>query len=435
MQNLIATTSFLLLCLFPITETQSSESQSWTIPAAGNSFQSQANSTGRLRNGGAFLNLTDADTLLSLYFHVDRPAKIEIDVEAKGGTDATHLVALIGGEERKLSVRGDAFASHSVGTLNVQQEGYVRVDLRKQETTSSNATVEIKGLVVRSNTEGLQVTCVATNEGNMFYWGRRGPSVHLSYQVPRDISVEYGYSEITVADGEDPIGSYFMANGFGEGYFGIQVNSATERRVLFSVWSPFQTDDPRKIPEDQRVRLLAKGPEVKTGEFGNEGSGGQSYLIYPWQAGRTYRFLTRVAPEENGSTVYTSWFGDKEKNEWRLIASFRRPKTNTYLRGFHSFLENFDPSTGDQMRRGQHGNIWVRDKEGMWHECLKARFSVDATGQGKHRLDFDGGSSDSIFYLRNCGFFNGTKRPGETFERQTFSPTPPEIDLQKLPLE
>jgi hypothetical protein len=158
-------------------------------------------------------------------------------------------------------------------------------------------------------------------------------------------------------------------------------------------------------------------------------------LIYPWQAGRTYRFLTRVAPEENGSTVYTSWFGDKEKNEWRLIASFRRPKTNTYLRGFHSFLENFDPSTGDQMRRGQHGNIWVRDKEGMWHECLKARFSVDATGQGKHRLDFDGGSSDSIFYLRNCGFFNGTKRPGETFERQTFSPTPPEIDLQKLPLE
>ncbi|MBU6240045.1 MAG: DUF5077 domain-containing protein, partial [Planctomycetes bacterium] len=127
MQNLIATTSFLLLCLFPITETQASESQSWTIPAAGNSFQSQANSTGRRRNGGAFLNLTDADTVLSLYFHVDRPAKIEIDVEAKGGTDATHLVAIIGAEERKLSVRGDAFASHSVGTLNVQQAGYVRV--------------------------------------------------------------------------------------------------------------------------------------------------------------------------------------------------------------------------------------------------------------------------------------------------------------------
>jgi hypothetical protein len=47
--------------------------------------------------------------------------------------------------------------------------------------------------------------------------------------------------EITVPVGQDPIGSYFMANGFGEGYFGFQVNSKTERRVLFSVWSPFRT--------------------------------------------------------------------------------------------------------------------------------------------------------------------------------------------------
>ena len=31
-----------------------------------------------------------------------------------------------------------------------------------------------------------------------------------------------------------------MANGFGEGYFGIQVNGPNERRVLFSVWSPFK---------------------------------------------------------------------------------------------------------------------------------------------------------------------------------------------------
>ncbi len=61
------------------------------------------------------------------------------------------------------------------------------------------------------------------------------------------------------------IGSYFMANGFGQGYFGIQVNSASERRILFSVWSPFSTNNPREIPDDQRITLLKKGEPVHAG--------------------------------------------------------------------------------------------------------------------------------------------------------------------------
>ena len=156
MKNLIVPAILAILVLLPPSESRASESQSWTIPAAGNSFQSLSSSTGRRRNGGSFLKLTDADAVLTVYFHVDRPAKIEIDVEAKGDADTTNLVAIIGGEERKLSVRGDAIASHNAGGLNVQEAGYIRVDLRKQETTSSNATVEIKGLVVRSNTKGFR---------------------------------------------------------------------------------------------------------------------------------------------------------------------------------------------------------------------------------------------------------------------------------------
>jgi hypothetical protein len=35
--------------------------------------------------------------------------------------------------------------------------------------------------------------------------------------------IEWFYSELTVPEGSDVIGSYFMANGFSEGYFGIQV--------------------------------------------------------------------------------------------------------------------------------------------------------------------------------------------------------------------
>ena len=71
--------------------------------------------------------------------------------------------------------------------------------------------------------------------------------------------------------GGDVIGSYFMADGFAHGYFGMQVNSEKERRILFSVWSPYNTQNPDEIPQDQRIELLKKGDGVHTGKFGNEG--------------------------------------------------------------------------------------------------------------------------------------------------------------------
>src|SRR5690606_4541361 len=120
------------------------------------------------------------------------------------------------------------------------------------------------------------------------------------------------YIEITVPEGEDVLGSYFMANGFAEGYFGIQVNSPSERRVLFSVWSPYETQDPNNIPDEYKIILLGKGEGVTTGEFGNEGSGGQSYKVFNWKAGTTYGFLLKGTPSVNNSTDYTAYFFDPE---------------------------------------------------------------------------------------------------------------------------
>src|SRR5690606_16539423 len=248
---------------------------------------------------------------------------------------------------------------------------------------------------------------VKNNEGNFFYWGRRGPSVHLGYQVPKELDVKYYYNEITVPEGEDIIGSYYMANGFTGGYFGIQVNSETERRVLFSVWSPFVTDNPNEIPEEEQIKMLKKGKDVYTGEFGNEGSGGQSYLRYNWKAGTTYKFLLKGEPIGNNHTVYTAWFFAPEEGEWQLIASFNRPKTNSWLTGFHSFLENFSPNQGIYERKVLFGNQWVITKEGQWIEVNRARFTADNTARSGFRIDYAGGKTQNgEFYLRNCGFFS-----------------------------
>ncbi len=223
-----------------------------------------------------------------------------------------------------------------------------------------------------------------------------------------------------------------MANGFGEGYFGIQVNSATERRILFSVWSPFSTDDPKSIPEDQRIAMLKKGEGVHAGEFGNEGSGGQSYLRFPWKAGNTYGFLLRGVPDGNNNTTYTAYFHDPEQGKWMLIASFKRPKTNKHLTRFHSFLENFNPDQGNLERRVLFGNQWIRDVKGNWISLKTAGFTYDNTAARGYRKDYAGGVDGNQFFLKNCGFFNQYTPYKSSFTRVGDNKAPV-IDFTNLP--
>ncbi|MDE6228690.1 MAG: DUF3472 domain-containing protein, partial [Muribaculaceae bacterium] len=263
------------------------------------------------------------------------------------------------------------------------------------------------------------------------YWGRRGPSVHMAYRLPEG-DTEWFYNEVTVPKEGETMHSYYMAAGFGEGYFGMQFNSPEERRVLFSVWSPFDTQDPREIPEDQQVKLLRRGQDVHIGEFGNEGSGGQSYLRYPWKAGNTYRFLMQVKPDGDGNTIYTAYFYAPEEKQWRLIASFMRPQTSTWYTHAHSFLENFNPEQGYLSRKVYFGNQWARSKEGKWTRLTDAVFTHDATADAKVRLDYQGGeASGNRYYLKMGGFFNESVPMGTRFHCQPTGKAP-EIDFDAL---
>jgi len=235
-----------------------------------------------------------------------------------------------------------------------------------------------------------------------------------------------------VPEGEDVVGSYYMANGFGEGYFGIQVNSETERRVLFSVWSPFHTDDPSSIPDDEKIILVKKGEGVYTGEFGNEGSGGQSYLKYNWITGNTYQFLLKGKPLADGYTQYTAWFKGPELQDWKMIASFKRPKTQTWLTQQYSFLENFETATGAITRKAFYNNQWVCDTKGQWYEMTEAKFTADATARKESRMDYAGGVENGVFFMRNCGFFNETTTI-DSYHKRTALGKQPVIDLNNLP--
>lgn len=406
--------------------------EDWSVPLAGNTFRSQPGPGGRLFDPNGALRCSGSDQVFSVYFRVDRPGKVNLAIRARSLDGDAQVQASVVDQEFVVDLKGEAVVDYPLGEVSVSQPGYVRVDLQEGDRPESGVAM-ISDLLVSASVPGMKVDFVRDNDGNMFYWGRRGPSVHLRYQLPPGKQLTYAYNEITVPVGQDPIGSYFMSNGFSEGYFGFQVNSDRERRVLFSVWSPFKTDNPAEIPDADRIETVAKGADVSAQDFGNEGSGGQSFLRYPWKAGEAYRFLTEVKPDGKGNTFYTSWFGDKKKDEWRLIATFRRPKTDKHLTGFHSFLENFSPAYGHVGRSAHYGNQWVRDTEGEWHESSKAYFTADNTARRGHRLDYAGGSKDDHFFLRNCGFFAQPVSFDQSFERQSTAAQKPDIDFDALP--
>ena len=125
------------------------------------------------------------------------------------------------------------------------------------------------------------------------------------------------------------------------------------------------------------------------------------------EAGTNYRFLLKGKPAGNNATDYTAYFFAPEIGQWELIASFRRPKTDTYLKRPHSFLENFHTETGNQMRKGLYTNQWIYDTNGQWHEMTKAKFTADATARKESRMDYAGGAEGTNFFMKNCGFFTG----------------------------
>jgi hypothetical protein len=363
---------------------------------------------------------------IKTYFRTTEKGMLKLGLKIKTSSKTASIKATLNGESKKIILKDGIFNDIYLGQFETKEAGYQELIL-KATLGKNRETIEINEVLVAGKAAKGGVNFVKDN----FHFGRRGPSVHLRYEVPIDKKVVWFYNEIEVPKGQDVVGSYFMANGFSHGYFGIQVNSEEERRILFSVWSPYDTQNPDEIPDDYRIILLKKGVDVHSGEFGNEGAGGQSYKKFMWKSNTAYRFLLKGEPTGDNHTDYTAYFFAPEKGKWELIASFRRPYTNTYLNNFYSFLENFRPSTGDISRRALYKNQWVYDTEDNWIESTRAKFTADVTASKGHRLDYAGGVEGEAFYLMNCGFFDETTPVNSIFERQA-SRTPPDIDFNSL---
>ncbi len=350
------------------------------------------------------------------YFRNTGPIHVFASITLRSGESAGYLLRN-GRTNRSASATGTSDpVAVDFGTLNISRPGWQTFWL-SGTTRSGSSFGELQSLTL----EGSAVQDAKFNLKSR----RNAASVHLSYRGVND--AEWFYNEIT-AD-EDPVATYYMACGFSRGYFGMQVNSPTERRIIFSIWdSGKEVVDRSKVNKEDQVQLVAKGPGVFAGGFGNEGTGGHSHWVYPWKTHVAQKFLVHAVPKGD-TTIYTAYFW--ADGDWRLIASFSAPHDGKALHGLYSFVEDFDGDNGNLKRKAFYGPAWINTAARGWEPLLTARFTHDGTG-GKDRIDYDFGIEHDRYFLQNGGFEGKSPEAGET-ARFTNNVWPqPNIDLNKL---
>lgn len=374
---------------------------------------------------------SNGEYVYGAYFKPAKDAEITLVMQMAEPTKAASVIKAGIGEVSNTVNIEKGVMEVTLGTWNVSK-GYVEVKVqgisKEGDVFAFPAAIKVEGL----GDEDMASYAKVSDKPD-FYWIRRGPSVHCKYDISEaGDDVEWFYNEVTINPGDDPHGTYGMAIGFHGGYFGMQVCDEGLRKVLFSIWSPYNTDNPAEIPEDKMVRVLKKHPQVVTGEFGNEGSGGQSYINYNWESGKTYKFLCHIVPVADGKTQFTGYFFFPETGKWELLCSFLRPETTTYFKGPYSFLESFIDVNGNRFRRAHFSNQWAVTKGGRWFPVTKMKLTGDQTASRAQRQDYGGGIVDNHFYLNNCGFFSENSILGTDFVLDESVYTKPEIDLEAL---
>ena len=365
----------------------------------------------------------DPTQTVNWYGRFANSGSVNLKVELQPGSGAgTRYRLTVNGKSREAVIAAGSSdqAVANFGDFEIASPGYHRIVLESLGTPG-----ESQGTVQTLIVSGAAAAGAQFNLKER----RNAASVHLMYPLPGPLSVDAFYCEVTAV--EDPVTTFYMACGWHRGYFGMQVNSETERRIIFSVWdSGDEAVDRAKVADENRVTLLGKGEGVFTGDFGNEGTGGHSHLKVKWKTGEKQRFVVTAVPLDATHTVFSGYWFHPVDQAWMLISSWKAPKEGGTLRGLHSFSENFVGQTGHLLRKARYGNQWIHASDGNWIELTNARFSHDPTGKSD-RLDRFMGVEDGQFFLSHGGFRDGFTQYGEEFSRPAVG-QPPQLRLPQI---
>jgi hypothetical protein len=317
---------------------------------------------------------------------------IEANVEAKNTSEFLLTVSGIDNPDynisKKITIRGisEFILYPNLLNIDIPIEGFYKISLSPVEKTGKEFA-SVRNIIFRTLDKGGQYNVRYAN------W-LSSPAIYLTCELPKEVKCDWLYCEILVPEGDDPVHTFFNGLGFFRGYFGIQVISQTERRILFSVWdSSNEPVDRNLVNKEDRVTLVSKGDNIIAQGFENQGTGGQSYSVYPWVAGTPVELLLNVKPISDNNIVLSAWFKQKsiENNKWQYIASWRAPHDKRLFNSFYSFVDNFNTKTGEYYRKAYFYNYWGRDAATKsWIEFNDMKVQ-NTDGDNNSRSDFGSG--------------------------------------------
>ena len=399
---------------------------------------------GRDNNGIATNNnnlsaWTNANACAVYYFH--QPAATitnTIKLNVKKGYSAKFRLTIIAPDAPDVQLFSKTFTANgtdsnvevAIGDVTFKRSAYYRYRL---ECLSGNQNINL----IRS----FKFKTTATEKPYVANY-LSSPSVHLNSwgstdpNAPKGDAYDWCFMEIMLPQESDIIGTYAMALGVLNGYMGIQMNGYADdgsprHDVLFSMWDDGSTDEDPNLPEYLRAGAVDWDPLTTTNRFGNEGTGVQTYRKGPyWTPGKYVQFITNCRPETtsyttevNGKpTVHTqhnmlvsAWFNALDGKGWQYMATVRKRNSTTYFDSWYSFLENYNPSTGQANRIAYYRNGYMRARSnGKWYNRNSVWFSnTDGGSNTGARTDYGQGATnnpaDRTFFMQTGGYTSTNK--------------------------
>ena len=381
----------------------------------------------------------NANACAVYYFH--QPAATvtnTIKLNVKKGYSAKFRLTIVAPDAPDVQLFSKTFTANgtdsnvevAIGDVTFKRSAYYRYRL---ECLSGNQNINlIRSFKFKTTaTEKPYVANFLSSPSvHLYSWGSTDPN------APKGDAYDWCFMEIMLPQESDIIGTYAMALGVLNGYMGIQTNGYTadgspRHDVLFSMWDDGSTDEDPNLPEYLRAGAVDWDPLTTTNRFGNEGTGVQTYRKGPyWTPGKYVQFITNCRPETtsyttevNGkTTVHTqhnmlvsAWFNALDGKGWQYMATVRKRNSTTYFDSWYSFLENYNPSTGQANRIAYYRNGYMRARSNCkWYNRNSVGFGhTDGGDNTGARTDYGQGATDNpadrTFFMQTGGYTSTKK--------------------------
>ena len=394
-----------------------------SIPLGGNAYITEPVEGGtEAISSTGLVNWSSPEAIASTFFRLGQTGSLDVYIEAAvpTGNSINTIKVTVNGTPFNVNISGQVLKTYRVGTVNITNLGYAKVDFAGVNKGSNPYFANVSNVIISGPASGPNL--IYANDPANFSLSRKGAILQLNYNVPSEVNAEWFYNELTVPPNGFRIGTTYISNGFIGGEIGLQVNSPTDRKIVFTVNDNL----------NQQPVIVRTGINVSSNLLNGDIKGGQSVLDYNWSSGITYKFLTQGKPDGFGSTVFSSWFYAAETSEWKFIASWKRTGTSDYLKNIYSTLEGTNTENSFTVRKARYYNQWVRDNNGNWIEIKEAYFGGNSTAANMQRFDYAGGVEYSSFYMKSNGFFPENVAIKTNFTRSG-TVASPNIDFDNLP--